>query len=263
MQPRIRWRNLSGQHLPRFYMHRLSLLISLLILVLNAGCSGHKTVTTAQGTTVTGPRADSIDRLREAGEDLTQLMGAPDSGAPASVLSAAKCVAIVPSMIKGGFVIGGRHGRGVATCRTPKGRWSAPAFFTITGGSWGAQIGVEAIDLVMLIMNDQGMQNLLSSQFKIGGEASLAVGPVGRQAEATTDWKLKAQVLTYSRARGVFAGLDLNGAVIKADDEAAQAFYGRDTSFKSLLSGSVRSPADAQPFLSVVRQSFSEAKADR
>src|SRR6202007_2439539 len=125
-----------------------------------------------------------------------------------------ECVAVVPSMLKGGFIFGARYGRGVASCRTEKG-WSAPAFFTVAGGSFGLQIGGQAVDLVMLIMNKEGMKNLLSSQFKLGADASAAAGPVGRHTSANTDWKMRAQVLTYSRARGLFAGLELAGAVIK------------------------------------------------
>jgi len=147
------------------------------------------------------------DRIKAASTVLDEIESAPDQGIPEEVLGSAQCVAVVPTMIKGGFIVGARFGRGVASCRTPKG-WSAPAFFTIKGGSFGLQIGAQAVDLVMLIMNDNGMKNLLSSQFKLGADASVAAGPVGRHAAADTDWKLKAQVLSYSRARGLFAGLE-------------------------------------------------------
>jgi len=149
------------------------------------------------------------DRIKAASTVLDEIESAPDQGIPEEVLGSAQCVAVVPTMIKGGFIVGARFGRGVASCRTPKG-WSAPAFFTIKGGSFGLQIGAQAVDLVMLIMNDNGMKNLLSSQFKLGADASVAAGPVGRHAAADTDWKLKAQVLSYSRARGLFAGLELS-----------------------------------------------------
>ena len=142
--------------------------------------------------------------LKAAATVLEEIQAAPDTGIPQDVLGSAECVAVVPSMLKAGFVFGARYGRGVASCRTPKG-WSAPAFFTIKGGSFGLQIGGQAVDLVMLIMNDNGMKNLLSSQFKLGADASVAAGPVGRAATADTDWKLRAQVLSYSRARGVFS----------------------------------------------------------
>ena len=150
-------------------------------------------------------------------------------------------MAVVPTMLKGGFIVGARFGRGVASCRTPKG-WSAPAFFTIKGGSFGLQIGAQAVDLVMLIMNDNGMKNLLSSKFKLGADASVAAGPVGRHAAADTDWKLKAQVLSYSRARGLFAGLELSGAAINQDKDATREFYGRMVPFKTSLTGTIDAP---------------------
>src|SRR5881275_415338 len=154
-------------------------------------------------------REKVVGRVREAGTVLDEIMSAPDKGIPEEIMGSAECVAIVPSLLKGGFVFGGEYGRGVASCRTPKG-WSAPAFFTVKGGSFGLQIGGQAVDLVMLIMNQDGMKNLLSSQFKLGADASVAAGPVGRHAAADTDWKLRAQVLSYSRARGLFAGLELS-----------------------------------------------------
>src|ERR1700730_17518904 len=138
-------------------------------------------------------------RAQAAADVLDEIQGAPDKGIPQEVLGSAECVAVVPSLLKGGFIVGGRFGRGLASCRTPKG-WSAPAFFTVKGGSVGFQIGGQAVDLVMLIMNNDGMQHLLNSQFKLGADASVAAGPVGRHAAADTDWKLKAQVLSYSRA---------------------------------------------------------------
>ena len=163
-------------------------------------------------------RQSSTDRLTNAGKALHEIMAAPDSGIPEEVLEHAKCVAVVPNMIKGGFIVGGRHGRGVATCRTADG-WSAPAFFSMAGGSWGLQIGLEGIDLVMIIQNEKGMQQLLASKFQIGADASAAAGPVGRHASANTNWKMETEILTYSRARGVFAGLTLNGASVRRDDD--------------------------------------------
>jgi lipid-binding SYLF domain-containing protein len=182
---------------------------------------------------------------------LDEIQSAPDKGIPEEVMSSAECVAVVPSMLKGGFVFGARYGRGVASCRTPKG-WSAPAFFSITGGSFGLQIGGQAVDLVMLVMNQQGMNNLLSSKFKLGADASVAAGPVGRHAAADTDWKMRAQVLSYSRARGVFAGLELNGAVIKQDKSSTYEFYGKMVPFKAALSGSAATPSGAYPFLNTL-----------
>jgi SH3 domain-containing YSC84-like protein 1 len=174
----------------------------------------------------------STDRLDNAGRVLQEIMAAPDSGIPEEVLEHAKCVAVVPNMIKGGFVFGGQNGRGVATCRTAKG-WSAPAFFVITGGSWGLQIGVEGVDLVMIIQNEKGMQRLLASKFQLGADASAAAGPVGRHASAETNWKLETEILTYSRAKGAFAGLTVNGAAVRRDDDAMRAIYGRNVTTRS------------------------------
>jgi len=151
----------------------------------------------------------AADRVQAAADVLNEIQSAPDSGMPQEILSKAECVAVVPSMLKGGFIVGAKYGRGLASCRTPKG-WSTPAFFALEGGSVGFQIGGQAVDLVMLIMNNDGMQHLLSSKFELGADASVAAGPVGRHAEGNTDWKMRAQVLTYSRARGVFAGVSLN-----------------------------------------------------
>jgi SH3 domain-containing YSC84-like protein 1 len=201
-----------------------------------------------------------LARLDDASKILNELLGAPDNGIPDDVFTSAKCVAVVPSMVKGGFVFGAEHGRGVATCRTANG-WSAPAPFVITGGSWGAQIGAQAVDLVMLIMNDKGMNDLLSSKFKLGANGSVAAGPVGRDASASTDWKMKAEVLTYSRTRGLFAGLTLDGAVIKQDDDSTRALYGHEATFRQILMGKVPAPAGSETFLATVRRSKSEANA--
>ena len=200
-------------------------------------------------------------RLDDSARILNELLAAPDNGIPNEVFEDAKCVAVVPSMVKGGFVFGAEHGRGVATCRTDHG-WSAPAFFVVTGGSWGLQIGGQAVDLVMLIMNQQGMNDLLSSKFKLGANGSVAAGPVGRDASASTDWKLKAEVLTYSRTHGLFAGLTLNGAVVKQDDESMVALYGRQVGFRRALEGEVKPPDAAKHFLATVRRSKSEASAE-
>lgn len=196
------------------------------------------------------------ERVDRAGTVLNEIMSAPDKGIPGDVLAHAKCIAIVPSMVSGGFVVGAKHGRGVATCRTDNG-WSAPAFFDVTGGSYGLQIGAEKTDLVMLIMNDNGMQHLLSSKFELGGEAGVAAGPVGRQGTANTDWKMNAEVLTYSRSKGVFAGIDLSGASIKQDDDSTKAFYGKQVSFRDALTGQVPAPQAAQSFLSQIKQATS------
>jgi lipid-binding SYLF domain-containing protein len=200
-----------------------------------------------------GDRDKVLDRVSEAGTVMNEIMAAPDKGIPEDILGSAQCVAVVPSMLKGGFIVGAAYGKGLASCKTSNG-WSAPAFFRVEGGSFGFQIGGQAVDLVMVIMNERGMRALLSSKFKLGADASAAVGPVGRHAEAGTDWKMRAEVLTYSRARGVFAGVSLNGAVIKQDRDDTRAFYGRMVSFRSLLTGAHPAPADANPFLETLRQ---------
>jgi len=198
------------------------------------------------------------DRVQASADVLNEIQSAPDSGIPAEVLGKAECVAVVPSMLKGGFVFGAKYGRGIASCRTPKG-WSSPAFFTIEGGSFGFQIGGQAVDLVMLIMNNDGMQHLLSSQFALGADASVAAGPVGRHAEGNTDWKMRAQVLTYSRARGIFAGVSLNGARVKQDKNSTRDFYGHMVTSKASLTGEVEPPADANTFLTTLAKWAQEA----
>jgi SH3 domain-containing YSC84-like protein 1 len=193
------------------------------------------------------------DRAQAAADVLNDIQSAPDKGIPQEVLGSAECVAVVPSMLKGGFIIGGKYGRGLASCRTEKG-WSAPAFFVVTGGSFGFQIGGQAVDLVMLIMNKNGMDHLLSSEFALGADASVAAGPVGRHAEGNTDWKMRAEVLTYSRARGLFAGVSLNGAVIKQDKDSTREFYGHMVSFPAALKGEVGPPPAANAFLTSLAQ---------
>lgn len=198
------------------------------------------------------------DRVQSAADVLNEIQSAPDSGIPNEILGSAECVAVVPSMLKGGFIVGAKYGRGLASCRNPKG-WSAPAFFTITGGSVGFQIGGQAVDLVMLIMNKDGMKHLLSSQFALGADASVAAGPVGRHAEGNTDWKMRAEVLTYSRARGVFAGVSLNGAVVKQDKDSTRDFYGHMVTSNAALTGEVEAPTAANPFLTTLAKWGQEA----
>ena len=205
-------------------------------------------------------REATVDRMDHAGRVLHEIMAAPDKGIPQEVLEHAKCVAVVPHLLKGGFVIGAENGRGVATCRTADG-WSAPAFFSITGGSWGLQIGVEGVDLVLIIQNDKGMQQLIGSGFELGADASAAAGPVGRHASADTNWKLETEVLTYSRAKGLFAGVTLNGASIRRDDDSTEAIYGRDVPTRRILQGDEAVPASAQSFLDAVRDAKVQALA--
>jgi lipid-binding SYLF domain-containing protein len=196
-------------------------------------------------------RQDSIDRLHMSSDVLHALVATPDKGIPEEVLSGAKCIVVVPHLVKGGFIVGGEHGRGIATCRTADG-WSAPAFVSLGGGSWGLQIGVEGVDLVMLVMNDQGFQHLLSSKFQVGGDASASAGPVGRHASAGTDWKMNSEILTYSRSKGIFAGITLDGAVVEQDADSTRAIYGRNRSFRAVLSGRVAAPGSTLGFLRAV-----------
>ncbi len=204
-------------------------------------------------------REDTVARLQSSVDVLHAIMAAPDKGIPEEVLSNAKCILVVPNLIKGGFIFGGKHGRGVATCRTSEG-WSAPAFVSVGGGSWGLQIGVEGVDLVMLVMNDQGFQHLLSSKFELTGEGSVAAGPVGRHASAGTDWKMNTEMLTYSRSKGVFAGLTLEGAVVEQDNDSTHAIYGRNMMFRNILSGKVATPRSADAFLKAASEAGQQAK---
>jgi len=207
-------------------------------------------------------REATNDRLDHAGRVMHEIMAAPDKGIPEEVLEHAKCVAVVPHLLKGGFVVGAQNGRGVATCKTANG-WSAPLFFSLTGGSFGLQIGVEGVDLVMIIQNERGMRQLLSSKFELGADASVAAGPVGRHASADTDWKMEAEILTYSRARGAFAGLTLNGASIRHDEDSTRAIYGHNVSNHKILQGDVAMPAGAETFLAAIRSAKAQAIASK
>lgn len=206
---------------------------------------------TAPVTAAEGDRGKLANRLDNAGQILDEIMSAPDAGIPQEVLDNAHCIAVVPSMVKAALGLGGTYGQGVVTCRTETG-WSAPAFYRVSGISGGIQIGGQAIDLVMLFMNDRGMTTLLSSKVKLGADASVAAGPVGRHAAADTDAAFRAEVLTYSRTRGVFAGVSLNGTFVQQNGGDTRDFYGRNYTFRSILKGEVKSPEAAQPFLSSV-----------
>jgi len=205
------------------------------------------------GMALADDRSQDVERVQKAADALNEIMSAPDKGIPEEIMTSAKCLAVIPSMKKAALGIGGQYGKGVASCRTGKG-WSAPAFFILRGGSFGFQIGGQSADIVMVVMNDKGMQNLLSSKFKLGADASVAAGPVGRHADASTDWKMRAEVLTYSRARGVFAGISLNGAGINQNQDDTRAFYGRMVPFKTILTGAIAAPGDAAPWMTALRK---------
>jgi len=205
--------------------------------------------------------ASDIDkRLDASAKVLDEIMATPDKAIPDKVMRDAKCIAVIPSMVKIAVGFGGNHGKGVATCRTEAGHWSAPAPITITGGSWGLQLGGQAIDVIMVVTNEDGMQHLLHSKFKVGADASAAAGPVGRDTGADTDWKMNAEVLTYSRARGIFAGIDLNGAVVTQDKDETRILYGSFVPFEEILSGKVHPKETSEPFLSAVRKYSGQAK---
>lgn len=207
--------------------------------------------------------SDIQKRIDASARVLDEIMGTPDKSIPDKVMRDAKCIAVIPSMVKIAIGFGGSHGKGVATCRLESGRWSAPAPITITGGSWGLQLGGQAVDLVMVIMNDDGMQHMLSSKFKIGADASAAAGPVGRDAGADTDWKMKAEVLTYSRARGVFAGIDLNGSAITQDKDETRLLYGKFVPFSEILDGKVRPVMASDSAFEVAVRKYSQQARER
>ena len=205
-------------------------------------------------------RSDIDKRLDASAQVLNEIMATPDKAIPDKVMRDAKCIAVIPSMLKIAVGFGGSHGKGVATCRTEDGHWSAPAPITITGGSWGLQLGGQAVDLVLVVTNEDGMQHLLSSKFKLGADASAAAGPVGRDAGADTDWKMRAEVLTYSRARGLFAGIDLNGSAVTQDKDETRILYGRFVPFSEILNGKIRPREGSEPFLSAVRRYSGQAR---
>jgi SH3 domain-containing YSC84-like protein 1 len=193
-------------------------------------------------------------RIDNAANVLNEIMSTPDKAIPDKVMHDAKCIAVIPSMVKIAVGFGGNHGKGVAVCRLENGHFSAPAPITITGGSWGLQLGGQAIDIVLVVTNQQGMEHLLSSKFKIGADASAAAGPVGRDTGADTDWKMKAEMLTYSRARGLFAGVDLSGSAVTQDKDETHLLYGKFVPFEEILSGKVRPPAGSGAFEATVRK---------
>jgi SH3 domain-containing YSC84-like protein 1 len=199
------------------------------------------------------------ERMSDASSVIEQVMAAPDKAIPSGILSDAKCVVVIPSYKKAAFVVGAQYGQGVATCRTPRG-WSAPVCVQLTGGSFGFQIGGQATDLILIAMNDQGLQDMLKNKFKIGADAAASAGPVGRNAQAGTDWKLNAQFLTYSRSKGLFAGIDLDGTVLSQNQDDTRVLYGADIPFETILKGNQPTPPEAQPFVRTVAKYFVIAK---
>src|SRR6202161_871113 len=193
-------------------------------------------------------REDDMNRTHKAAQVFQEIMNTPDQGIPQDLLESAKCIAIIPGDVKFAFIFGGSYGRGLATCRTGHG-WSAPMFVAIDGGSVGYQIGGSSTDIVMLFMNDRALKSLLSDKFKLGADASVAAGPVGRNAAAGTDLKLNAEILSYSRSKGVFAGVSLDGAVMQGDKSGDKAMYGENVDRHEILSGKIAVPGSARPLL--------------
>jgi lipid-binding SYLF domain-containing protein len=206
-----------------------------------------------------GSREDLQDRVDAAKTVLNQVMSAGDRSIPMNILQQATCVGVVPGLIKGAFVFGAQYGQGVVTCRTGHG-WSAPVFIRMAGGSWGLQIGGQSTDLVLVAVNEHGFQDLLKNKFKIGGDAAASAGPVGRNGQAATDWKMNAELLTYSRSKGLFAGVDLDGTVVSQNSDDTELYYGQAHSFQSILRGDVEVPEGAVPFVKDVAHYFVEAK---
>jgi lipid-binding SYLF domain-containing protein len=198
---------------------------------------------------VASDRDDDVSRIHHATDVFDQIMQAPDQGIPNGLLNKARCIAVIPGDVKFAFIFGGNYGRGIATCRTESGNWSAPAFLAVDGGSVGYQIGGSSTDLVMLFMNDHALHSLLSDRFKMGGDASVAAGPVGRSADADTDLKLTSEILSYSRTKGVFAGVSLQGAVVQSDKSGDHAMYGEDVQRQQILDGQVPVPEVARPLV--------------
>jgi SH3 domain-containing YSC84-like protein 1 len=204
-------------------------------------------------------QSDIAKRIDTSATVLNEIMGTPDKAIPDKVMSDAKCLAIIPSVVKIAIGFGGEHGRGIAVCKTANG-WSAPAPIALTGGSWGLQLGGQAVDIIMVVMDQKGMDHLLSSKFKVGADASAAAGPVGRDAAAGTDWKLKAELLTYSRARGIFAGIDLSGAAVSQDKDSTRLLYGKMIPFSRILAGKVPPPEGSHALLTALRKYSEQAR---
>ena len=204
-------------------------------------------------------KGDLQDRVDAAKAVLDQIMSTPDHSIPMNIMQQATCVGVVPGLIKGAFVFGAQYGQGVVTCRTGHG-WSGPVFIRMAGGSWGLQIGGQSTDLVLVAVNEHGFQDLLKSKFKIGGDAAASAGPVGRNTQAATDWKMNAELLTYSRSKGVFAGISLDGTVVSQNQEDTELYYGHPHGFQAILKGEIAPPAGSVEFVKDVAHYFVEAK---
>ena len=224
-----------------------------------AAIAGALTFGAVQASFAADRTADDVTRLTKSRAVIDEVEGVPDKGIPQTILAGASCVIVIPGLKKAAFVVGGEYGKGVATCRTGKG-WSAPVFVQLKGGSFGFQIGGQSTDLVLVAMNQGAMDHILHDKFKIGADAAAAAGPVGRNAQAATDVELHAEFLTYSRSRGLFAGIDLNGAELSQDSEDTRGLYGSDISYKTVLAGGTATPESAKPFVRSVAKYFVVSK---
>jgi SH3 domain-containing YSC84-like protein 1 len=245
-------------------MKHILLLLSLFALAIGIPAFAQKDTDQPQDNKQTAKQDEGkvAERAEVAARVLREITSAPDKGIPTTVLAKAKCVMVIPGVKKAGFIVGGRYGRGFASCRDANG-WSAPAPVFLGGGSYGAQIGGEGVDLVLLVVNDQGVQKLLSSKVEIGVDASAAAGPVGRSASTGTDIKLNSEILSYSRAKGLFAGVELNGAKLRQDNDSTKELYGHEVPFREILSGQVQSPPAAQSFVAEVQKDFAQARSEK
>lgn len=215
----------------------------------------------ASSLTAFADKSDQVKRLANAQSVLNEIMATPDKQIPSSILSNAYCVIVIPSVKKLAFGVGGEYGRGAATCRTTtSGKWSAPVMVKLSGASIGFQIGGNATDLVLVGMNERSGSDILKNKLKLGADASAAAGPVGRNAEASTDWKLGAEFLAWSRAKGLFAGIDLKGNLLEQSEGDTRELYGADIPFESILKGSTPTPPEAMPFMRTVAKYFRAAK---
>jgi lipid-binding SYLF domain-containing protein len=211
------------------------------------------TVLSAASMMAADEKSDTVRRISESAKVLNEIMAAPDKGIPQEILEKAYCVGVIPGMKRAGFIIGGKYGKGVLTCRTRHG-WSGPSTVRIEGGSFGAQIGAGETDVVLVVMNQKGADRLMHSKFTLGGDAAAMAGPVGRAASADTDAYMTAEILTYSRSRGLFAGVTLNGATLRPDDDDNTQIYGHAVSSEAILKGEVPRPAVAQPLYTAIRR---------
>ena len=242
-------------------MNRI-LILFVTVVALLASASGQKTKTKPAAPSTAAeaqlPRGNDLtkgsEQAQKASKVFGEIMGTPDKGIPSDLLNKAECVAVFPTVVKAGFIVGGKAGRGVASCRTASG-WSAPAFLEIKGGSFGLQAGAQSTDVVLLFMNTNGLKKLVNSKVELGADASIAAGPVGREAAASTDASMSAEILSYSRSKGLFAGISLKGSVVSAEKSDMEDTYGKGvTALQVLGVGNSAAPSEVQVFANKLRE---------